>query len=194
VLAVWLTTEEEEVENPVFCLMMEFIEGIPLKHEIFAALPIYAQDTICAKVSSQLRYLRELLSEGYYGRVHGQGWLYPPIGIDTCTNAFPDMVGPYKTYPEFVAAIYRAWQMQRATSYKLAEWWPKDVEKTAKFMPILPGWEPYEPKFTWVDPKLANIIARQVKGDDGSEDWEVFLIDWEYCTWYPAWLQGLQIK
>jgi hypothetical protein len=104
------------------------------------------------------------------------------------------MVEPYKTYPEFVAAIYRAWQVQRATSYKLAGWWPKDVEKTAKFMPILPGWEPHEPKFTWVDPKLANIIARQVKGDDGSEDWEVFLIDWEYCAWYPAWLQGLQIK
>jgi hypothetical protein len=111
VLAVWATTEEEEVENPVFCLIIEFIEGIPLNHEISAALPIHARDTICAKVSSQLRYLCELPSEGYYERVHGQEWLYPPIGIDTCTNTSPEIVGPYKTYPECISTIYRAWQV-----------------------------------------------------------------------------------
>ncbi|KAF1911778.1 hypothetical protein BDU57DRAFT_533186 [Ampelomyces quisqualis] len=194
VLALWSTTEDEKIKDPVYCLMMEFIEGIPLNQETFMALPIHAQDTICAKVSSQLRYLRELPSEGYYGRVHGQGWLSPPPGLDFRSITSQAIVGPFRTYEEFVSAIYRSWQVRHAISYNMVEWTPADVEMTAKFMPIFPGWEPNEPKFTWIDPKLRNMIARQIKGDDGSEDWEVFLIDWEYCAWYPAWVQGLQTE
>jgi hypothetical protein len=63
----------------------------------------------------------------------------------------------------------------------------------ARLTSVFPGWGPQEPKLTWMDPKIANIIARQVKGDNGGEDWEVFLIDWECLGWYPAWLQGLQV-
>lgn len=63
----------------------------------------------------------------------------------------------------------------------------------AELMVIFPGWEPHEPKFTWVDPKFTNMIAQKITRDDGSEDWEVSLIDWEFCAWYPFWTQGVQI-
>ncbi|EAT82175.1 hypothetical protein HBH56_106870 [Parastagonospora nodorum] len=193
VLALWSTTEEEDIENPVFCLMMEFIEGIPLGHDVFQTLPIWVQDTICAKVSSQLRYLRELPSEGYYGRVHKQAWLYPPTGIKSFTYTSPATVGPYETYEDFISAMRRTEQVQRAVGYKSAEWWHGDEERTAKLMGIFPDWEPNEPKFTWIDPKLTNMIAQKITREDGSEDWEVFLLDWEVCAWYPAWVQGTQI-
>lgn len=173
--------------------MMNFIEGTSLDDEKFAKLPIYVQDIICAKVSSQICYLRELPSEGYYGRAYEQGWLCAPGGLDLNTSTSKAVIGPYKTYEEFVSAIYRAWQVKQAVSYSSTEWWPRDVELTTKFMSIFPGWDPHEPKLTWVDPKITNMIARQIKRDDGSEDWEVFLIDWECTGWYPAWVQGLQI-
>jgi hypothetical protein len=173
--------------------MMNFIEGIRMDDEKFAKLSIHAQDTICAKVSSQIRYLRELPSEGYYGRVHKQGWLCAPTGLEFNTSTSKAVIGPYKTYEEFISAIYRAWQVQRAISNRLPEWVPADVECTTKFMSIFPCWDPHEPKLTWIDPKITNMIARQIKGDDGSEDWEVFLIDWECSGWYPAWVQGLQV-
>jgi hypothetical protein len=175
-----------------FCLMMDFIEGIQLNPERFAKLPIHAQDTICAKVSSQIRYLRELDSEGYYGRVHRQGWLSTPVGLWLPTGTSKTVLGPFKTYEEFISAVYRTDQVRRATANPRPEWRPVDVENAAKLRSIFPGWNPHEPKLTWVDPKITNMIARQINGDDGSEDWEVFLIDWECTGWYPAWVQGLQ--
>jgi hypothetical protein len=74
---------------------MNFIEGIMMSDEKFADLPIHAQDTICAKIPLQTRYLRELpLEKGYYGRAHGQGWLCAPPGLETNTSASRAVVGP----------------------------------------------------------------------------------------------------
>jgi hypothetical protein len=174
--------------------MLNFIEGIQLTHERFAELSIHAQDTICAKVSSQLRYLRELPSKGYYGRPHGQGWLCPPPASDTNASASNVVVGPHKTYEEFCSAVCRARQILDAISNPRPEWHPIEPEIFAELASRLSAWEPHEPTFTWVDPKISNIIAQPVKRDDRGEDWEVFLIDWEYCGWYPAWVQGMQFR
>ncbi|KAH4106508.1 hypothetical protein HBH69_036640 [Parastagonospora nodorum] len=191
VLAAWSTTSI--TGSAIYCLMMNFIEGIPLDHEEFAGLPIHAQNIICAKASSQLRYLRELPSEGYYGRVHKKGWLCPPTGLNSNTSSHRMVVGPYQTYEEYCAAVYRSSQVQKAASYSCVDWPSKHAELMARLISVFPGWGPQEPKLTWMDPKIANIIARQVEGDNGGEDWEVFLIDWECLGWYPAWLQGLQV-
>jgi hypothetical protein len=172
--------------------MMNFIEGITLNEENFTGLSIHAQDIICSKVSSQLRYLRELPSEEYYGRPHGQGWLCPPPGLELNTSASYVSVGPYKTYEEYCAALYRARQVQNAISNDVKEWYQGEQELNAELVSVLSGWEPHEPKLTWMDPALANVVARQIQGDDGSEDWEVTLIDWELTGWYPAWVQGMQ--
>jgi len=196
VLAVWSFVLEPGLV--AYCFMMNFIEGGNMTFEKFAELPIHAQDTICTKISSQLRYLRELPSEpeGYYGRVHGQGWLCAPHGLDSSTSASPyrGIVGPYKTYEEYCAAMYRAQQTLRAGHSSGEEWGPEEPEIVPQLESVFQGWGDNEPKFTWIDPKIQNIIARKIiKEDDGSEDWEVFLIDWEYCGWYPAWTQVLQV-
>ena len=99
----------------MYFLMMENIDGILIDHEKFAALPIHAQDIICAKISSQLRYLREMPSEGYYGRVHGRGWLRPPPALDSNTTAHHIVVGPYRAYEEYCGAIYRTLQVKKET-------------------------------------------------------------------------------
>jgi hypothetical protein len=174
--------------------MTEFIEGTRLLHGVFPSLPISVQDTICAKVSSQLRYLRELPSEGYYGRVYKQGWTSAPPGIDTCTYTSQAIIKPYETYEEFVSALFRAEQNNMSIRYNIPEWDPKELERNAEFMATFPSWEPHEPKFTWIDPKMSNMIAQKITKDDGSEDWEVFLMDWECCGWLPAWTQGVQVK
>jgi len=192
VFAAWSTTRENE--DATYYFMMNFIKGIALSDEKFAELSIYAQDTICSKVSSQLRYLRDLPSEGYYGRPYHQGWLNPPVHLETNSSGSIAVTGPYKTYEEFCAAIYRARQMNRAVGTQGLEWRPKEVENTTELVSIFSGWTHNEPRLTWLDPQIRNIVARQVIANDGSEDWEVFLIDWECFGWYPAWLQGLQVR
>lgn len=182
--------------------MMDYIEGISLEDNNFAELPVRSQDIILAKVSAQIQYLRSLPSEGYYGRVHRQGWLEPPAGIETLTNAQPSVVGPFNTYEEFISAIFRTQEVLEAGLRKGGVAGPVREEEfnatwlsnMAKLWPIFPGWNPHEPKFTWLDPKLPNMIARPIRRDTEDEDWEVFLLDWEGCGWLPAWVQALQVE
>ncbi|KAF2648069.1 hypothetical protein K491DRAFT_738415 [Lophiostoma macrostomum CBS 122681] len=190
VLAAW--TVMNEYNNPVNCLMMEFIEGIALDDDNFSKLSIQAQDTICAKVSSQLQYLRELApEEHYYGRVHRQGWQDPPPAVRGLNHISQDAVGPFDTYEEFARAMCQSDESECAVQDMSPEFHPLSVSHTASLWSMLCNWEPHEPKFTWIDPKIRNLVVRPVEGDDGN-DWEVFLIDWECCGWYPAWLQALQ--
>jgi hypothetical protein len=42
------------------------------------------------------------------------------------------------------------------------------------------------PKFTHIDPGLHNILIRKIVQDNGTEDWEVTLIDWADSGWFPA--------
>ncbi|KAH7110125.1 hypothetical protein B0J11DRAFT_599679 [Dendryphion nanum] len=194
VLAAWAVVVEGG--SLVYCMMMDFIEGIPMNSDRFAELPEQAQNIICAKVSAQIGYLRSLPSEGYYGRVHRQGWLCAPEGIRTDTSASKSVSGPYNTYEEFTSAIYRAFELSKAVGLlgTGTEFPPKYAPSTAKLWSIFPGWNPHEPKFTWIDPKMTNLIARPTKGNAENEDWEVFLIDWECAGWYPAWVQVLQFQ
>jgi hypothetical protein len=172
-------------------MMMEFIEGIQLREETVAGvLPGQALDIVCAKVSAQIRLLRSLPSEGYYGRVHRQGWMEQPPGL----SLFPKrkLCGPYNTYEEFCSAMYDSYEKDNAGYQNGIDWDPGFESETAQIWSMLANWNPQEPKFTWLDPKFSNIIARPIQKDDGTEDWDVFLLDWECAGWYPAWLQSMQ--
>lgn len=175
-------------------MMMSFIDGVTLTNDVFVALPEKTQDIICTKVSAQIRYLRELPSEGYYGRVHRQGWVTGPTCLEVDTAAHKSVHGPYNTYEEFCSVIYRAYELAHAAQGRGTEWHPVHMPNMLKLQSVMQGWDPHEPKFTWIDPKLMNMVARPIKGDDGNEDWEVYLIDWECCGWYPAWVQSLRFK
>ncbi|KAL1603462.1 hypothetical protein SLS60_005049 [Paraconiothyrium brasiliense] len=175
---------------------MNFIDGILLESDRLAEFPVETQDRIFAKVSAQIQYLRSLPSEGYYGRVHRQGWVDPPPGLRTDTGLVRNVVGPYNTYEEYTSAIHSAFEINMAVGsgpYK-KEWWPSYTANSVELLSIFPGWLPHEPKFTWPDPKLTNIIVRPIKDESGNEDWEVFLIDWEGAGWHPAWVQALQFQ
>jgi hypothetical protein len=172
--------------------MMNFIEGLQLNGELLAGLPEHAQDIICTKVSAQIAYLRSLPSETYYGRAHGQGWLIPPSAVSVITAAPMSVSGPYYTYQEFVSVMHRAYEFKLANMFSGTEWPSSLPAQTAEFLSIFSGWEPNEPKYTWIEPHCGNIIARQIKDDAENEDWEVSLIDWECAGWYPAWVQALQ--
>lgn len=189
VLAVWTVINEGQV---IYCLMMNFIEGDTLTGDIFAGFSQQAQDIICKKISSQIRYLRELDSD-YYGRVHGQGWLNAPTGIVVETGASKSVTGPYKTYEELVSAMCRADELRIATIGTKPEWNPNSVLSMAKRRASFSSWNPHEPKFTWLDPKMANMIVQPIKSDE-VEDWDVFLIDWENAGWFPAWMQLMQFS
>jgi hypothetical protein len=173
--------------------MMDFIEGIQLNAaKLGEQLPPHAQDIVCAKVSAQIRLLRSLPSEGYYGRVHGQGWMDPPPSLQT--HREDKLVGPFSTYEQFVSTLCHADERWKASTYQGVEWPPGFESETMEMWSTLAEWEPNEPKFTWVDPKLNNMVVQPVRKEDGTEDWDVVLIDWDCCGWYPAWLQAVQFN
>ncbi|KAF1979693.1 hypothetical protein BU23DRAFT_563087 [Bimuria novae-zelandiae CBS 107.79] len=190
VLAVWEALSE--VNTVVYCLMMNYIEGFTLRHEEMAKFPEKALDIICAKVSAQIRDLRSLPSEGYYGRVHRQGWLHPPSGILPTPTPVLSVSGTYSTYQEFTSAIYRSYEWHKAVGVCMEEFPPGYASRVAELWSIFSGWESHELKFTWIDLKIENMVVRPVKDDARNKDWEVFLIDWECAGWYPAWVQSMQ--
>jgi hypothetical protein len=173
--------------------MMDFIEGIPLGiNNLRDEIPPHVQDIVCAKVSAQIRLLRSLPSEGYYGRIHGQGWMEPPPSLQSHREY--KLVGPFSTYEQFVSALCHADERWEATKFPGTEWPPGFESKTMELWSAFAEWEPQEPKFTWIDPKLGNVIVQPVRKEDGTEDWDVVLIDWECAGWYPAWLQATQFN
>lgn len=179
-------------------MMTKYIEGIrlELESEAFARFPIETQNVLCRKISEQIQQIRALPSEGYYGRVHRQGWLDPPNGVDIPDRASvcKNVTGPYSSYKEYISATKLAMEIALATRDQGEEFRPETVSNAEKFLRILPDWHPHEPKFTWMDPKLSNMIIRPIKGDDGKEDWEVYFLDWECSGWYPGWVQSFQIR
>lgn len=171
---------------------MEFIEGLQMDADKFAKLPVHAQDIVCAKISDQIRILRSMPSEGYYGRVHRQGWMSQPRALET--HAEHRYCGPFNTYEELVSAMFYAWVNFQALNYTSLVWDDTFESDTAELFSLIAGFEPQEPKFTWIDPKPANVIVQPIQKDDGTEDWDVVLIDWEYSGWYPAWVQAMQVE
>jgi hypothetical protein len=173
--------------------MMDFIEGIALHGtNLGERLPPHAQDIVFDKVSEQIRYLRSLPSEGYYGRCHEQAWSDPPPAIRLSHDHKP--VGPFRTYEDFVSTMYLSHEIWASTVREGSEWHAGFEADTRKLWSSWAEREPTEPKFTWIDSKLANIIAQPVRKEDGTEDWDVVLIDWECAGWYPAWVQASQLN
>jgi hypothetical protein len=202
ILAVW--TDIYRDGNVLYCFMMDFIEGIKFRSDNFAELPVHAQNIICSKVSAQIRLLRSIPSEGYYGRVHGQGWMEPPPGLMASPKNQPrSLCGPYKTYEEYISAMYDSWERSEAVSNYTMQpasmsiqdgWQPAFDSLRMDLWTKIPDWNRHEPKFTWLDPKFENMIVQPIHKDDGTEDWDVFLIDWECCGWFPAWLQAMTFR
>jgi hypothetical protein len=173
-----------------------YIDGVRLDEEVFSRMAMEAQDIICAKVSTQLAYLRTLECEGwYYGRIHRQAWSQPPPDIEVNTSTPRTVTSPFTTYEALVKNLIEAFQMQEAVSIQSQDWPAYHMEQVAELVSTLESWKPVEPKLTWLDPKIRNIVAVPIGGDEKTAlDWDVYFVDWEDLGWYPAWLQAKQVR
>jgi serine/threonine protein kinase len=172
-----------------YYLIMEFIEGVTLE-SIWASLDDEARKKICSKLSNQIRLLRSVPSEGYYGRVHYQGW--GPHANLFRIRLGNTMNGPYNSYEDCISAMYNAAELRAADSDMGPDLQPDAQLYLSQFKRNLSEWECHEPKLTHLDPKFDNIMVQPIKGAGGDiKDWEVVLIDWADCGWLPAWMQAV---
>lgn len=169
-------------------LVTEFIEGETLNPKIWEALDNKAQHIICSKLSEQLKLLQSIPSEGYYGRLHRQGW---SPWIPFLRTRGKDMCGPYDTFDDFISAMYTTAELCQAKSDFSPDFDPWTQEFLSDFKQILGRTSGVTPVLTHMDPKFQNIIITPVSNQNGEEidDWEVTLIDWDSLGWLPAFMQ-----
>lgn len=167
---------------------MEFIEGMQLDRKIWLALSEDDRTQICAKIARQLKHLRTVPSEGYYGRVHKQGWRGKMSAFRTDGTK---LHGPYETYEDFVSDLYATFEYRTALCTREMDWLPEDEDQLRRFKPTLLAAKAIQPTLTYVDVALANVRCRKVQA---TGEWEVVLVDWSDLGWYPAWLQSVQLR
>jgi hypothetical protein len=173
---------------PIHFIVMEYIEGSTLTKDRFLALDESARKTISLKIANQLKLLRSVPSEGYYGRVYQQAFSSDFPLLFTRRNHMP---GPYTSYPDLLSAIYAAIELQLASGSWLEDYSDTEIELFKQFQRILGGVRTgFKPVLTHVHPKWQNTILQPVKGDNGEiKDWDVVLIDWNGLAWLPAYIQ-----
>jgi thiamine kinase-like enzyme len=167
-------------------MVMEHLEGETLSAEKWLSLGDKARSTILSRLCEQLQLLRSIPSEGYYGRLHRQGW--SPM-LNFLRKMQPGMAGPFDTYEEFVAALCSSARLTTAMGCCLKDFDARESYWLPQMESTLLACNGRQPVFTHMDPSIWNTIIRPIPGRQGEEDWEVTLIDWEYTGWFPAWLQ-----
>ncbi|KAF2818285.1 hypothetical protein CC86DRAFT_238921, partial [Ophiobolus disseminans] len=185
---VYAILEDSKYGQVVYHIVMEFIEGgYTLDYNMWKAISDDAHDKICKRIAEQLILLRSIPSEGYYGRVHNQGW--EPSFMPFRTR-YKELSGPYKTYEEFISALKTGAEVQCSISSWGSNFAPGVPLWLDKFVPTLATANGREPVFTHIDPALRNMIIRPLEGTMATaKDYEVILIDWSFSGWFPAWMQ-----
>jgi serine/threonine protein kinase len=171
--------------NETNYLVMEFLEGGELSEKRWFALDDDARTKILSRLCEQYRLLRSIPppSPEYYGRVHHQGW--GPLS-QIFIHRTDRMVGPFDSIRDFLSETVYSMLVTAVTGSLLPEFTCNELEHIAHYESTLATCSGTKPIFTHSDPSLHNIIARPIR--DG-QDWEVTLIDWAWCGWYPAYMQ-----
>lgn len=175
---------------PTYCLIIDFIEGDTLSETLWLDLDDEAQKAICSKLSEQCQLLRSIPAEGYYGRVHHQGW-QPWLNLSRTRGK--SMTGPHETYEDLVSDMYTTAKLRAAKTNAAPEFHPRSLAHLSQFISVFSRTKGFRPILTHLDPKWQNIISRPVKemGDgDRFIDWDVVLIDWDTLGWLPSFIQG----
>lgn len=175
-----------------YYLIMEFIEGEILSTELWMSLNNDAHKKICSKISDQLQLLRAIPSEGYYGRVHHQG--FSPA-VTLFRVRYKHMNGPYDTYEDCISAMYTSAE-HRVT---IMDWGEEHIPEAELYLPkfkrTLSEWGSHEPTLTHLDLQLSNFIVQSgKKSGENADDWEVVIIDWAEAGWLPAWMQAVSLS
>lgn len=133
-------------------MIMEYIEGTSMTHEIFEAKKESDRRTILQRLGEQLQLLRSVEPEGhpYYGRVNHQGWCRSPGFLD---HMKPGFQGPYDAHEEFMKAFYEAMQYRIATSCPDGDYDGLDLRYLKGIKNVLGCSQHRQPKLTHFDPK-----------------------------------------
>jgi hypothetical protein len=175
---------------PIHYMIMDHIEGETLG-DIWPSLDDKARSIITSRLCEQFQLLRSIPSEGFYGRVHRQKW-WPMLNF--LGSMKPEYHGPFNTYEEFVAALTSTIYMSAAIGTKGNDFHPILASDLSPVESTLVTCNGRQPTFTHLDPGMQNIMVRPIAGPQGTEDWEVTLIDWAYSGWCPAWVQAVSIQ
>lgn len=195
VAQVYALSSQQVDDKTLYYLFMEYTEGENMDINKWITLSDAQRESITGKLSEQLRLLRAAPSEGYYGRVNDQG--YNPFLRLTFTTG-KDPHGPYKTSEDFVSALYDAVEVGAATCYDDADphydarysYSYEQRKLLHELKTVLGNCSGREPKLTHVDLAMRNWLVRPLDGNvQTATEYEVSIIDWGGCGWYPAWMQ-----
>lgn len=171
-------------EDGMNYIIMERIKGEQL-YDLWETFTPKKQEQIMVRLLEHLQALRSIPSQGYYGRVHHQGFNpgYPLVRLNE-----KEVLGPYDSYEEFVSALSRATWLRRAYACMLPTFLEEEIAAINEHEADLFRTTSARPVLTHVDPTFRNIIVRP---GDGEDDWELIMVDMEGLAWLPAWLQPL---
>jgi hypothetical protein len=178
---------QTEKYGQCYYMVTEYLEGDTLSYGKWESYGAAAQAKIIASISEQLRLLRSVPAEGYYGRVNRQGWR---AGLYLLRTHFKEMCGPYDTYEDFVSALFTSAELTGTICVLSKDWFPSQEACLTAIKSTLMTCKGSRPTLTHLDPAGKNIMIRRVEGTDGEDEvWEATFIDWADCGWYPAWMQ-----
>jgi hypothetical protein len=180
-------------------LVMEYIEGEAFEWRQYEELSESEQDLYTTRLGEQLKALRSIPSEGYYGRIYNQPF-DPAVGLFRIR--LKEFLGPFESSDMVLDAMYRTAELRLAEEchtqtmfHGQVEWARSDVYTLGHFKQILGRSTGIKPVLTLLDAKLRNFIAQPKRNDAGEiVDWEVTLIDLDLFGWHPAFLQIYCLK
>jgi len=173
-------------------IIMEDIKGEPFEWEDWVQLPEDLRKLHTTRLGEQLKALRSIPSEGYYGRINNQPW-YPnfPIGR-TRGKTF---TGPYTSYEALVDAIYISVELYCARNTGWATWpvWPASfLTAMPQLKGVLLRTPASKPVLTQLRFDLRNFVTRPVRNDEGKiVDYVITFVDLLDLAWCPAFMQRM---
>ncbi|KAH7090169.1 hypothetical protein FB567DRAFT_617466 [Paraphoma chrysanthemicola] len=185
-----------DVIHTKYYMIMEVLEGETLSPREWSGLNVEQRENIHASMAEQLRLLRSVPSEGYYGRVNEQPY-WPRLSLTTTDYETPH--GPFKTYEDLLTAMLASAEVSAAWGVMIGPgclspdlYEPDQIEQLEVFKDKFRAFGGHEPKLTHIDPGLQNVIIRPLDGEtvQAAKHFEVSFIDWSCLGWYPAWMQG----
>ncbi|KAF2105296.1 hypothetical protein BDV96DRAFT_655756 [Lophiotrema nucula] len=184
--------QEPDGSRKRYCLVMEYIPG-PNFREIWGELDETGKVLLGTRIGEQLKGLRSVSQETdspFYGRVNGKGWS-PWIGFLPQNQG--GLAGPYSTHKELMANVAEKAERNVAYGYHNCTVIPQSTEDA--LANLTNGCrncslEDQRPVLTHLQLEPQHIILRP--NDKG--DYDIFIIDWEYMGWLPAWIQGVVLE
>lgn len=173
---------------------MEFIHGVTLDDEALEAMGSEARIKIYEKIGEQLQLLRSIPPPNprYYGRINYQAF-HPSSFI---VSHGRHLIGPCDTYKAFLKEAYKGMEFYLLGTYIFrSDISPLQHLLASSFFDSFgeSSSGSAEPKLSHMDLHSGNIMLVPQSGSNASEkieDHELWIIDWEYMAWMPAWAEA----